>query len=187
MKTISFLAVIGILSVSCYADVDFVGCIRFSDGYRFALVNHEAGSSSAWLKAGQTWEGFTVDGFEPASQTLIGHDVSRSYRLSLSGSSIRPPDAAKVDPDRERIVVELTDAKNQLQEMRGYYLDAHPLVKAQLVRIAALEPPLAPGESADLRLARVELALMRLRYMDTNPKVVGQLKVIDELEGKSSK
>jgi hypothetical protein len=68
--------------------------------------------------------------------------------------------AAESPPD------ELVTAKAELSQLLSRYTIKHPVVQAKMQEIAELETLVAARqeESAELRLARVQLAELRLRY-----------------------
>ena len=72
--------------------VDFCGYVKISDGsLLFAFKNREKRVSSAWLRVGQRWDGWTLVAFDQQSESVELASAESKVRLTLVSSTIETP------------------------------------------------------------------------------------------------
>lgn len=115
MKKLFTLALAGLTAAAVYAADEaplFNALITMGGESRFILVS-PTGTTSEWIRIGDTFEGYTVKAFEPASSTLEVERGGAVTKLPLVADA-----AVKSAPDAAGTKATLADAENVLQVMR---------------------------------------------------------------------
>jgi hypothetical protein len=126
---VSITAALLVTSVG-HATLEFSAYARIGRESEFVVTDLEAGKSSAWIALGQTFSGYTLVAFDEKKQVLSVRKDNAITELVLKPASVK--EGRKDSP-------ELVAAREELARLRVRYLDKHPLVRAQLEKIAGLE------------------------------------------------
>lgn len=84
---------------------------------RFGVAS-DGGAHSAWLQLGNTFEGYTLKGFEDATQTLLLERDGQTFRLPIAGGGVQTLNT-------KATLAEANEVMNQLrfEQMMGKLID----------------------------------------------------------------
>jgi hypothetical protein len=100
--------------------IEFTGVLSTSGSVRLALRDRTTGVSSPWLKVGDTFSGYALTAFEPASETVVLTRDSNVTRVKLS-----PPktNAVVTEPLSEIAAAILTNLRQLVAAADQHYLE----------------------------------------------------------------
>jgi biopolymer transport protein ExbD len=142
-----------------FGAVEFCGLMSGSGSTRFVIADATSGRRSEWIEVGQTFEDYTIVGFDGKEEFLSVRRGTETIRLPLKTAKATEGGAS----ESQRLIMILIDGCGSISVRNDP--DGIEALKAELRRVAAIvpQPPVRIHAGSQTEFERVRSVLELLR------------------------